>query len=130
MRKVYRLIRQLGVTSKYKGYYYVAEAVRMFMEIQDHPIKITKDIYPSLAKQFKSTPVNVEHDIRTVINVCWESNKEAMNEIAGYPLRYKPTNSEFIGNQITFLIDYIYTHSIVRFCCFYDNGKFLGCKSG
>ena len=50
MRKVYRLIRQLGVTSKYKGYYYVAEAVRMFMEIQDHPIKITKDIYPSLAK--------------------------------------------------------------------------------
>lgn len=45
MRKVYRLIRQLGVTSKYKGYYYVAEAVRMFMEIQDHPIKITKDIY-------------------------------------------------------------------------------------
>ena len=55
MRNVYRLIRQLGVTSKYKGYYYVAEAVRMFMEIQDHPIKITKDIYPSLAKQFKST---------------------------------------------------------------------------
>ena len=48
MRKVYRLIRQLGVTSKYKGYYYVAEAVKMFMEIQDHPIKITKDIYPSL----------------------------------------------------------------------------------
>ena len=80
MRKVYRLIRQLGVTSKYKGYYYVAEAIKMFMEIQDHPIKITKDIYPSLAKQFKSTPVNVEHDIRTVINVCWESNKEAMNE--------------------------------------------------
>ena len=86
MRNVYRLIRQLGVTSKYKGYYYVAEAVRMFMEIQDHPIKITKDIYPSLAKQFKSTSVNVEHDIRTVINVCWESNKEAMDEIAGYPL--------------------------------------------
>ena len=27
MRKVYRLIRQLGMTSKYKGYYYAAEAV-------------------------------------------------------------------------------------------------------
>lgn len=103
MRNVYRLIRQLGVTSKYKGYYYVAEAVRMFMEIQDHPIKITKDIYPSLAKQFKSTSVNVEHDIRTVINVCWESNKEAMDEIAGYPLRYKPTNSEFIDMMAYYL---------------------------
>lgn len=39
MRKVYRLIRQLGVTSKYKGYYYVAEAVRMFMEIQGSSYK-------------------------------------------------------------------------------------------
>ena len=103
MRNVYRLIRQLGVTSKYKGYYYVAEAVRMFMEIQDHPIKITKDIYPSLAKQFKSTSVNVEHDIRTVIKVCWELNKEAMEEIAGYPLRYKPTNSEFIDMMAYYL---------------------------
>ena len=70
MRKVYRLIRQLGMTSKYKGYYYVAEAVMMSMELQDYPIKITKDIYPYLAKKFKSTPVNIEHDIRTVINVC------------------------------------------------------------
>lgn len=50
MRKVYRLIRQLGMTSKYKGYYYVAEAVMMSMELQDYPIKITKDIYPYLAK--------------------------------------------------------------------------------
>ena len=57
MRKVYRLIRQLGMTSKYKGYYYVAEAVMMSMELQDYPIKITKDIYPYLAKKFKSTPV-------------------------------------------------------------------------
>ena len=69
MRKVYRLIRQLGVTSKYKGYYYVAEAVRMFMEIQDHPIKITKDIYPSLAKQFKSTPVICSFEYHIYINI-------------------------------------------------------------
>jgi two-component system response regulator (stage 0 sporulation protein A) len=96
MRKVYGLIRSLGATSKYKGYYYVAEAVRISMEVQDSPIKITKDIYPYLAKKFKSTPVNVEHDIRTVVNVCWTTNKEGLDEIAGYTLLYKPTNSEFI----------------------------------
>jgi two-component system response regulator (stage 0 sporulation protein A) len=96
MRKVYGLIRSLGATSKYKGYYYVAEAVRLSMDAQDSPIKITKDIYPYLAKKFKSTPVNVEHDIRTVVNVCWTTNKEGLDEIAGYTLLYKPTNSEFI----------------------------------
>lgn len=96
MRKVYGLIRKLGATSKYKGYYFVAEAVKMTMESQEEPMKITKDIYPCLAKKFKSTPMNVEHDIRTVINVCWITNKQTMEEIAGYSLNYRPTNSEFV----------------------------------
>ena len=104
MRKVYRLIRQMGMTSKYKGYYYVAEAVMLSMELQDYPIKITKDIYPYLAKKFKSTSVNIEHDIRTVINVCWMANKETMERIAGYPLRYRPTNSEFVDMLAYYLI--------------------------
>lgn len=96
MNEVYRLIRRLGATSKYKGYYFVAEAVKLSMELQEHPIKITKDIYPRLAKKFKSTPTNVEHDIRTVINVCWSVNKNFLDHIAGYTLIYKPTNSEFV----------------------------------
>lgn len=96
MREIYRLIRQLGVTSKYKGYYFLAEAVKLSVEMQGRPIKITKDIYPTLARKFKSTPVNIEHNIRTVLNLCWSSGKETLNTIAGYSLRYKPTNSEFI----------------------------------
>lgn len=96
MREIYRLIRQLGVTSKYKGYYFLAEAVKLSVEMQGRPIKITKDIYPTLARKFKSTPVNIEHNIRTVLNLCWSSGKETLNAIAGYFLRYKPTNSEFI----------------------------------
>ena len=96
MREIYRLIRQLGVTSKYKGYYFLAEAVKLSVEMQGRPIKITKDIYPTLARKFKSTPVNIEHNIRTVLNLCWSSGKETLNAIAGYSLRYKPTTSEFI----------------------------------
>lgn len=96
MRDVYRLIRRLGATSKYKGYYFVAEAVKISMECQERPMKITKDIYPRLAKKFKSKPINIEHNIRTVINVCWSVNKEKLDEIAGYSLSYKPTNSEFV----------------------------------
>ena len=96
MREIYRLIRQLGVTSKYKGYYFLAEAVKLSVEMQGRPKKITKDIYPTLARKFKSTPVNIEHNIRTVLNLCWSSGKETLNAIAGYSLRYKPTNSEFI----------------------------------
>mgnify|MGYP000544384428 FL=1 len=76
MRKVYHLIRQMGVTSKYKGYYFVADAVKLSMETAGYPLRITKDVYPPLARKYKSTPNNIEHDIRTVVNVCWCANKD------------------------------------------------------
>ena len=96
MKGVYGVIRRLGVTSKYKGYYYLAEAVNMVMEQKDRHIRITKDIYPYLARKYITTPSNIERDIRTVINTCWETNKDGLDKIAGYPLKFKPTNSEFI----------------------------------
>lgn len=105
MREVYGTIRKLGATSKYKEYYFVAEAIRMTMEFQERPMKITKDIYPKLAKKFKSKPSNIEHDIRTIVNVCWENHRERLEEIAGYPLEYRPTNSEFVDMIAFYLGD-------------------------
>ena len=96
MKKIYATVRKLGITSKYKGYLFVSDAIQLVMNLQDEPIRITKDIYPYLARKYKTTPMNIEHNIRTVINVCWESNRNGMNEIAGYSLVCKPTNSEFI----------------------------------
>lgn len=96
MKDIYQLIRRMGATSKYKGYYFAAAAVKLSMDLQKYPVKITKDIYPCLATKFQSTPRNIEHDIRTLINVCWVSNKASMDDIAGYHLIYKPTNSEFL----------------------------------
>lgn len=96
MKTINGTIRKLGITSKYKGYFYVKDAVRLAMDHQEEPVKITKDIYPYLASKFKTTPMNIEHNIRTVINICWETNREEVDEVAGYSLAYKPTNSEFI----------------------------------
>ena len=86
MREVYGTIRKLGATSKYKGYYFVAEAIRMTMEFQERPMKITKDIYPKLAKKFKSKPSNIEHDIRTIVNVCWENHRERFVDMIAFYL--------------------------------------------
>ena len=83
----------------------MAEAIKMTMEFQDRPMKITKDIYPLLAKKYRSKPSNVEHDIRTIVNVCWENHRERLEEIAGYPLEYRPTNSEFVDMIAFYLGD-------------------------
>ena len=105
MRRIYGLIRRLGANSKYKGYFFAAEAVKISMKYQEKPLRITNDIYPCLATKYKSTPTNVEHDIRTLVNVCWEGNRELLEEIAGYSLDYKPTNSEFIDMLAYYLTD-------------------------
>ena len=59
MSAVYGVIRKLGATSKYKGYYYVVDAVEMAQKIYERPVKVTKDIYPVIARKYKSTPSNV-----------------------------------------------------------------------
>ena len=104
MKQIYGIIRKLGVTSNYKGYFYLADAIRLAINAQDKPIKITKDIYPYLAGKYQTTTMNVEHNIRTAINICWETNREGVVEIAGYRLICKPTNSEFIDMVAYYLL--------------------------
>ena len=81
MSAVYGVIRKLGATSKYKGYYYVVDAVEMAQKIYERPVKVTKDIYPVIARKYKSTPSNVEHNIRTLVNLCWMNHKDTLEEI-------------------------------------------------
>ena len=81
MSAVYGVIRKLGATSKYKGYYYVVDAVEMAQKIYERPVKVTKDIYPVIARKYKSTPSNVEHNIRTLVNLCWMNHKDVQCQI-------------------------------------------------
>ena len=104
MREIYGIIRKLGVTSNYKGYFFLADAIRLAMNSQGRPILITKEIYPYLAAKYKTTTMNIEHNIRTVVNICWITNRKEMIQIAGYPLICKPTNSEFIDMAAYYLM--------------------------
>lgn len=104
MKQIYGTIRKLGVTSNYKGYFYLADAIKLAMNSPNKPIRITKDIYPYLAMKYKTTTMNIEHNIRTVINLCWETNQEGIAEIAGCPVCRKPTNSELIDMLAYYLL--------------------------
>ena len=75
MQKVYGLIRRLGISKKYKGYQYLADAVILVMEMEEGPVKVTKDIYPVLARRYHVTPEAIEQNIRTVVGQCWGRNR-------------------------------------------------------
>jgi two-component system response regulator (stage 0 sporulation protein A) len=62
---------------------------------------ITKQLYPSIAQKYQTTPSRVERAIRHAIEVAWGRGKmDTINELFGYTVhaeKGKPTNSEFIA---------------------------------
>ena len=62
---------------------------------------VTKELYPSIAKKFNTTPSRVERAIRHAIEVAWSRGKmETIHALFGYTVsggKGKPTNSEFIA---------------------------------
>lgn len=99
--EVTSIIHEVGVPAHIKGYQYLREAIMMAVKDNDIINSITKQLYPSIAKIYNTTPSRVERAIRHAIEVAWNRGKmEAIDEIFGYTVSYgkgKPTNSEFIA---------------------------------
>lgn len=97
MKPIYDMLKSLGIHRTYKGYYYVAEAVRLVMRDASLLLYISKSLYPAIAKAYDTSISCVERNIRTVVTTCWESEYvDALEMIAGVPLYKKPTSGEFI----------------------------------
>ena len=62
---------------------------------------VTKELYPSIAKKYNTTPSRVERAIRHAIEVAWNRGQvEVLDSLFGYTIsnsKGKPTNSEFIA---------------------------------
>ena len=62
---------------------------------------ITKVLYPTVARKFKTTSSRVERAIRHAIEVAWDrGDVEVLNRFFGFTVssvKGKPTNSEFIS---------------------------------
>lgn len=98
---VTKIIRDLGIPAHIKGYQYIREGIIMAVEDVNMMNYITKLLYPSIAKKYKTTSSSVERAIRHAIEVAWNRGKvELLEEMFGYTIsagKGKPTNSEFIA---------------------------------
>lgn len=95
------MIHEIGVPAHIKGYQYLREAIMMSVRDIDMLSSITKVLYPTIAKNFDTTPSRVERAIRHAIEVAWNRGRmETLNALFGYTIstgKGKPTNSEFIA---------------------------------
>lgn len=95
------IIHEIGVPAHIKGYQYLRDAIIMSVNDSDMLGAITKVLYPTIAKHYKTTSSRVERAIRHAIEVAWSRGRmETIEELFGYTVnsgKGKPTNSEFIA---------------------------------
>lgn len=98
---VTNIIHEIGVPAHIKGYQYLRDAIMMSVNDGEMLNSITKLLYPSIAKQHKTTSSRVERAIRHAIEVAWSRGKmDTIDELFGYTInngKGKPTNSEFVA---------------------------------
>lgn len=99
--KISEIFISIGIPPHIKGYGYLREGIKMTIEQPNVINSVTKELYPSIAKKFSTTPSKVERAIRHAIEVAWNRGRiDAINAIFGariYLGTEKPTNSEFIA---------------------------------
>jgi two-component system response regulator (stage 0 sporulation protein A) len=95
------IMRQIGVPAHIKGYQYLRESIALSIKDPDLMHSVTKILYPTVAKNNKTTASRVERAIRHAIEVAWDrGDVDVLSSYFGYTIqnsRGKPTNSEFIA---------------------------------
>ncbi|MBQ1985786.1 MAG: sporulation transcription factor Spo0A [Clostridia bacterium] len=95
------ILHQIGVPAHIKGYHYLRDSILLAINEPEIINAVTKQLYPSVAKQHDTTSSRVERAIRHAIEVAWDrGDVDVLNSYFGYTIqnsRGKPTNSEFIA---------------------------------
>lgn len=100
-RDVTNILLEIGIPAHIKGYQYIREGIIMAFYDRNMLHYITKFLYPSIAKKYKTTSSSVERTIRHAIEVAWRrGDLDTLEEVFGNTVsagKGKPTNSEFMA---------------------------------
>ena len=100
-RYITEIMLDIGVPAHLMGYHYLRDAILLSGRDMEVVSSVTKLLYPTIAKRFKTTDQKVERAIRNAIEVSWSrGNTETFEKMFGYSAssgRTRPTNSEYIA---------------------------------
>ena len=68
---VTNIIHEVGVPAHIKGYQYLRDAIMMVVDNIEIINQITKQLYPEIAKKYKTPASRVERALRHAIEVAW-----------------------------------------------------------
>ena len=100
-RYITEIMLDIGVPAHLKGYHYLRDALLLSGRNMEVVSSVTKLLYPTIARRFRTTDQKVERAIRNAIEVSWaRGNVQTFEKMFGYSAlsgRTRPTNSEYIA---------------------------------
>lgn len=92
----------LGIPRNVKGFKYLREAITICTEDPQMIDRMTKELYPDIAKRFDATPTGVGRAIGHAIETSWKDNENVRLFNSCYGTNFKtiidkPTCSEYIA---------------------------------
>lgn len=95
---VSNLLISLGISTKLRGYSYLREAILL---VGSNPLQsVTKELYPSIARQFNCSSTQVERSIRNAIQGAWNQRSDSIWAQLFQPDEHgqilRPSNATFI----------------------------------
>lgn len=100
---IYQILRQLGLSANYLGFYQMAWAVRQTREEPERLLLVTKTIYPSVARQFQTSWAAVERNLRTAVRIIWEARTPLLEELMGIGNWERPCTARFLALLVAYL---------------------------
>ncbi len=96
--RVAGLLAEIGISSRINGHRFLVRAIDLVVENESLLSGVTKILYPTVAKEYGSTPSRVERSIRHAIVSAWTHGDEDMLQtLFGPGWKNRPPNSEFIA---------------------------------
>ncbi len=85
-----------GLSSRHKGFRYLADAIRMVREDASLLHNVTKRLYPRIACRYDAKWQTIERDMRILVEKAWQGNAPMLLKSIGYTHAYRPYTREFI----------------------------------
>ena len=102
--EVEQVLRYIGMNGTKKGFWCFYWGVVLALEDPSLLVAVTKRLYPAVAEACGMNPVNVQRDMRTIVEWCWQyGDREALCDVAGRKLIDKPTVGELLDYVASYL---------------------------
>ena len=98
----------LNIPTHKKGFRYARSGILMLA--RDPDLQVTKEVYPSIAKEFGTSATAVEKSIRSAIDSAWEPHNPAVWRQYFHPAASgqipRPTNTQFLSRLADVVASY------------------------